>query len=101
MRVSAAARGSGADNNLPVVVGDGGGPKECTERGPRLLSAGRGTAWVDRGGARAAVARARLPYRSVTPHPSLADTLKDLGDQAKYRLSSLSAVVCVAWVHKH
>ena len=47
--------------------------------------AGRGTTWVGSiAVARALQWRARVPYRGVTPHPSLADTLKDLRDQAKY-----------------
>ena len=52
-------------------------------RASAALQLAEGRRGVDRGDARAAVARARLPYRGVTPHPSLADTLKDLGDQAK------------------
>ena len=62
----------------------GVGQKNAQSAALGCSPAGRGTTWVDRGDARAAVARARVPYRGVTPHPSLADTLKDLGDQAKY-----------------
>ena len=75
---------------------------------------GVGIESTERAGGSAAMAAvpsrcARIGGRSLmgsvrwydSSHPSLADTLKDLGDQAKYRLSSLSAVVCVAWVHKH
>ena len=74
--------------------------KNAQSAGLGCSPAGRGTTWVeqkahtclestrrtgvvrdsarpaDRGDARAAVARARLPYRGVTPHPSWADTLK-------------------------
>ena len=64
MRVSAAARGSGADKNLPVVVGDGGGPKECTERGlgcSQLAEGRRGSIAV----ARALQWRARACHTAV------------------------------------
>ena len=74
---------------------------------------GVGIESTERAGGSAAMAAvpsrcARIGGRSLigsvrwydSSHPSLADTLKDLGDQAKYRWSSLSAVVCVAWVHK-
>ena len=75
---------------------------------------GVGIESTERAGGSAAMAAvpsrcARIGGRSLigsvrwydSSHPSLADTLKDLGDQAKYRLSSLSAVVCVARMHKH